>query len=180
MMFITFIKSIKKFLVPSSEFPVLGPRHSVLGTESGFTLIEILIVMGIISVLATIVLVAINPARQFAQSRDTQRISNVAALLSAVGQRIADNRGIFETNCPAGVIPTTATIIKSGTGGYDLYPCIVPVYIPMLPIDPKTGSFTDATSYSAGYTISRDASTGRITIAAPDTEIQTPIISVTR
>jgi type IV pilus assembly protein PilA len=148
--------------------------------KKGFRLIEILVVMGIIAVLATIVLVAINPARQFAQSRDTQRTSNVAALLSAVGQRIADNRGIFELNCTAGAIPTASTTIKSGVGGYDIYPCIVPTYIPLLPIDPKTGVFTDATNYNSGYTIVRDSITGRVTVAAPDTEVQTSLISVTR
>ena len=36
--------------------------------EGGFTLIEVLVVMDILALLATIVLVAINPARQFAQS----------------------------------------------------------------------------------------------------------------
>jgi prepilin-type N-terminal cleavage/methylation domain-containing protein len=148
--------------------------------QKGFTLIEVLVVMGIIAVLSTIVLVAINPSRQFAESRDTQRTSNVTALLNAIGQRAVDNRGIFETGCVAGQIPATTTAIKSGVDGFDLYPCIVPVYIALLPTDPKTGSFTDATNYDSGYTVARDEITGRITIAAPSTEIATPIISISR
>ena len=148
--------------------------------KEGFTLIEVLVVMGIIAVLSTIVLVAINPSRQFAQSRDTQRTSNVTALLNAIGQRSVDNRGIFETGCTAGQIPATTTVIKSGTGGFDLYPCIVPVYMALLPVDPKTGSFTSTSSYDSGYTVARDSVTGRITVSAPSTEIATPIISISR
>ena len=149
------------------------------GKEEGFTLIEVLVVMGIIAVLSTVVLVAINPARQFAQSRDTQRTSNVTALLNAIGQRAVDNKGIFETDCDAGEIPATTTAIKS-TGGYNLYPCIVPTYMALLPVDPKTGSFASAADYDAGYTVVRDATTGRITVAAPSTEIATPVISISR
>ncbi|HAO64696.1 TPA: hypothetical protein DCQ44_01810 [Candidatus Taylorbacteria bacterium] len=148
--------------------------------KKGFTLIEVLVVMGIIALLSTVVLVAINPARQFAQSRDTQRTSNVTALLNAIGQRSVDNRGIFETDCVAGIIPTTATAIKSGTGGFDMYPCIVPTYIALMPTDPKIGSFTSATDYNSGYTVARDSTTGRITISAPSTEIATPAISISR
>lgn len=146
--------------------------------STGFTLIEILVVMGIIAVLATIVLVAVNPARQFAQARDTQRSSNVNTLLNAIGQRIADNRGLFETNCSAGEIPATSTIIASA--GYNIYPCLVPNYLPTLPVDPKVGLFTSGTNYTTGYTVIRDASTGRITVTASSTEIEAVPISVSR
>lgn len=149
-------------------------------SERGFTLIEVLVVMGIIALLSTIVLVAINPARQFAQSRDTQRTSNVTALLNAIGQRAVDNRGIFETDCAAGQIPATTTVIRSGSGGFDLYPCIVPVYMALLPVDPKVGTFVSATEYDSGYTVARDVVTGRITVSAPSTEITTPTISISR
>jgi prepilin-type N-terminal cleavage/methylation domain-containing protein len=147
--------------------------------KKGFTLIEVLVVMGIIAVLSTIVLVAINPARQFAQSRDTQRTSNITAILNAIGQRAVDNRGIFEAGCAAGAIPASTTIIKS-SGGFDLYLCIVPVYMALLPVDPKVGNFTSATDYDSGYTVVRDAVTGRITVAAPNTEIAIPAISISR
>lgn len=148
------------------------------GKLSGFTLIEILVVMGIIAVLATIVLVAINPSRQFAQSRDTQRIANVNAILNAVSERTADHRGIFEENCPAGVIPASTTPLAST--GFNIYPCIIPTYISALPLDPRTGSFTSETNYTSGYTIMRDAATGRIVISAPATEVASGTISVTR
>lgn len=159
------------------ETEVLGVEEA---RQKGFTLIEVLVVMGIIAVLSTVVLVAINPSRQFAQSRDTQRTSNVTALLNAIGQRAVDNRGIFEIDCAAGLIPATSTAIKSGTGGFDLYPCIVPVYMALLPVDPKAGNFTSAADYDSGYTIARDEATGRITIAAPNTEIAVPAISISR
>ena len=41
--------------------------------KKGFTLIEILVVIGIMAVLATIVIIAINPAKQFAQARNADR-----------------------------------------------------------------------------------------------------------
>ena len=148
--------------------------------QRGFTLIEILVVMGIIALLTTIVLVAVNPARQFAQARDTQRSSNVNTILNAIGERLSDNRGLFETGCAAGVIPTSTTMIKSGSGGYDIYPCLVPTYVPSLPLDPSGGSFTATSSYATGYTVAKDPTTGRITVAAPSTEIGTTTISVSR
>ena len=133
--------------------------------NKGFTLIEILVVIGIIAILAAIVIVAINPARQFAQARNSQRQSNIESILNAVGQNIADNKGIF--TCASGVIPATATTIES-VGGYDIRSCIVPTYMAEIPVDPASGTISaDGSTYNTGYTIMQSSTNARITICAP-------------
>ncbi len=145
----------------------------------GFTLIEILVVIGMIAILATIVIIAINPARQFAQGRNTQRTSNVQTLLNAIGQRIADNKGVFEGNVPGTTqtcptIPAVATNISSAAGDSDLN-CLTPTYIPTgVPFDPKVGSWTDASNYDTKYSVAVDAN-GRITVKAPNAELSETI-----
>jgi prepilin-type N-terminal cleavage/methylation domain-containing protein len=149
---------------------------------AGFTLIELLVVIGILAVLLAIVLIAINPARQFAQANNTQRKSDVNAILNAVHQYMADNNGTAPTG-----ISSTATNIGSGTGNVNLCTALVTTYIADLPLDPTDGDEDPANSvcsasgatYSTGYTISISSTDNRITVSAPNAELS-EVITVTR
>jgi prepilin-type N-terminal cleavage/methylation domain-containing protein len=139
----------------------------------GFTLIEIAIVIGLIAVLAATAIVAINPARQFKLARNSQRISNVSAILNAVGERISDNHGTFEgtvagtsQTCPSLAAGTDYAVAKgptSASGALDLS-CLSPAYIPSLPSDPK------ASAPDTGYVLNLDEN-DRVTVKAPLAEI---------
>jgi len=144
-------------------------------------LIEILVVIGIIAILATVVLVAVNPARQFKLARDSQRTSNVNALLNAF-TNVAEHRGTFVCAGSTKTISSTWVVVKGS--GTTLMPVIshivlVPDYISSLPFDPSltTAHFTSNDDYDTGYQIIQDAN-GRIT--ASSTGELTPSISVTR
>lgn len=151
-------------------------RKAFQKSNAGFTLIEVLVVIGIIAILAAIVLVAINPARQFAQARNIQRTSNVNAILNAIGQYAADNGGDLPT------IPTSTSDISSA-----LCSELVPIYLPALPSDPQSAfdgkditACSDITAATTtGYTIVQDAATSRVTVSAPNAELGASI-KVTR
>ena len=147
----------------------------------GFTLIEVLVVIGILAILAGVVLVAINPNRQFQQARDSQRVSNTAAILNAVGQYMVDHKG----ELPGGIDTTKKDISNTGA---NICKDLVPTYLPALPSDPKSthkgGALIETDcdtgdTYDLDYAIAKDAN-GRITVSAtPETPGADPI-SITR
>ncbi len=142
----------------------------------GFTLVELLIVIGILGILLAIVLIALNPARQFSQANNTKRRSDVNALLNAVHQYAADNRGAI----PTGI---TATVQNISNTGANICADIVPLYIAQLPTDPGTNDGTPvsdcAVAYDTGYQIVTSATNNRVTVSASGAELS-EVISVTR
>lgn len=146
----------------------------LLRSQKGFTLIEILLVVAAIAILAGIVIVAINPAKQLGDTRNAERKSAVNTILNAVTQYAVDNNGVL----PAGVGTTTSEICATGavscTGFADLTVLTTNgKYLVSIPNEPQK-----ANANGAGYQIVRDAN-GRITVSAQYPE-QSAVISVTR
>ena len=128
----------------------------------GFSLIEILVVVALIIILATITIVAINPGKNFRDTRNAQRSADVNAILSAVTQYTTDGKAL-----PAGINECDNVDGPSsiGTDGIDLTILTAEDqdYIVSIPTDPTNG--TDAIT---GYTICTVGT--RIQIAAPRAE----------
>lgn len=59
------------------------PNRLKLISSNGFTVIELLIVFGVIGILAVVMLAVINPAEQIRRSRDTERLSQAKQLIDA-------------------------------------------------------------------------------------------------
>ena len=141
----------------------------------GFTLLEILLVIAIIAILAAIVIIAINPGKQLAESRNAQRRSDVNTVLNGVYQYSIDNNGTLPGGIGASATDICRTGASSCAGLIDLTTLTASgKYLVSIPNDPNSSGD------STGYTILKDATTGRITVTAPNAEPAGTIITVTR
>lgn len=145
--------------------------------QQGFTLIEILLVVALIGILASIVIIAINPSKNLSDTRDAQRKSDVTTILNAVYQYSVDINGTIPATitttpteiCKTGVAPATCTTNSL----VDL--SVVTAnekYITSVPVDPTT-----STAISTKYSIFKTAN-NRVTVTAVGENAGT--ISVTR
>lgn len=114
--------------------------HSILQRrQKGFTLLELLIVISIIAILSVALIIVLNPAETLKKSRDTQRISDLATLKTAIG--------IYTTTIASPTLAgSTNTACKSGNsgGGAGTYASGDNVYF-SYPSDSPGASITDTT-----------------------------------
>ena len=159
-------------------------------------MIELLVVIGILAVLLAITLIAINPARQFSQANNTKRSSDVNAILNAVNQYMADNKGALPADISSCTFaaPCTLTNDATITPRVDICTILVSSYLAALPVDPLTNNGTavtevgctingaavpPVTAYNTNYQIYQSAANNRVTVVAPAAELGASI-SVTR
>ncbi|MBI2577956.1 MAG: type II secretion system protein [Candidatus Wildermuthbacteria bacterium] len=141
----------------------------------GFTLLEILLVVAAIAILASIVIVALNPGKQLGEVRNAQRRNDVGTILNAVYQYIIDNQG----SLPSSITATATEICETGaadcSGLIDLSVLTAnETYLVSLPSDPNGSCSANGICYQIYKSVN-----GRITVSAPNAE-QGAVISATR
>lgn len=117
--------------------------------KRGFTLIEILLVIGIIAVLATVVIVSLDPATRFQNARDARRLADIQSILSATQQYIVDNRGSLPNGLDTaekqiGTANDSCALTNGSCGATATY-CLdlsttLAAYLKDIPYDPENGS----------------------------------------
>lgn len=128
--------------------------------RNGFTLMELIVAIGIISVLMVIVYGAVNPSKQYEDAENADRTYTIRTLEHAVAQYLIDGNNLATipsgiTNakpiCQEGVTGTDCTVTA---GGYDLSGLSENgKYVVTLPVDPAQSGST-----ITGYYIYLDGS----------------------
>jgi len=86
-------------------------------TNKGFTLIELLVVLAIVAILSVVVILTLNPAELLKQARDSNRVSDLSTLKSAISLYLADYSTPFvgtSTLCYISLSTQSATTTKCG------------------------------------------------------------------
>lgn len=102
-------------------------KFHILSKEKGFTLIELVIVIGILAILSIFVLAVVNPIEQFAKARDAQRKSNLGQIQKALEQYYQDNGKYPANNGSYQIVNVNGQAVTwGGAAGWSPYMNLVP------------------------------------------------------
>lgn len=104
-----------------------------LKNKKGFTLIELIVVIGIIAILSAMVIAILNPFEQFKKVRDAQRKSDLVQIQKALEQYYQDAGSYPKSTTGFKIIGLNSGTIDWGTTNANNWP-----YMNELPIDPDS------------------------------------------
>ena len=148
----------------------------------GFTLIELLVAIAVLAVLSAAVVLVLNPAELLKQSRDSTRISDLAAINSALALWTADVAGgtwnstttcsLASASRPFVALPACQTIVLTavdGTGWVNVNLGAITGGSPLsrLPLDPLNSlTACGGTNTGCFYAYRSSSTVGKYKIAA--------------
>jgi len=158
--------------------------------QKGFTLLELLITIGIISIIFAAILVGVDPNKRFREARDTERYQEVTTILEAAKVDYVDNDGSFIAAI-LGLTPGNIAMVGTASSGCDVKSCpdvtvdnsvcvdltglVSEGYIESVPVAPEGSVVYDATQ--TGYYLSQQG--GILTVGACESE-EEPSIELRR
>ena len=111
-------------------------RNSRRG-RAGFTLIELMTVIGIITIISSVVIAAINPAQRLRQANDAARVTSISTIKNAVDGYTTLNEGT-PPNCDG--LPSCPTDYFKLTGSDALSQKILTLeHLKSIPRPPESG-----------------------------------------
>lgn len=118
----------------------------MLKNNRGFTLIELIVVIGIIAILSAMVVTLLNPTEQFAKARDAQRKSDLSQIQKSLEQYYQDTgKYPSSTANTFKIVGLNGGTVDWGTSNANNWP-----YMNLLPKDPDNAR--TYVYYSTGQT----------------------------
>lgn len=108
---------------------------------NGFSLVELLVVMAVLGILATVVVVAIDPSARMAEARDAQRKSDLSQIADALEVYYVRNNGYYPVTGEG--LDSDYNSDPDSSDWWTPEKFLSEDYLKRLPVDPKNGEVND-------------------------------------